>query len=100
MKYRKLVMSLLLTVPVFASAADAPAKEAICRACHGVNGAKPIMDSYPKLNGQSKGYLISALKAYRAGERKGGLSVVMTGQAGALSDADIESLSAFYASAQ
>jgi len=91
-------------VLVFASsavfAADAPAtpkKEPLCRACHGPNGAAPIAPNYPKLNGQNKEYLISSLKAYKAGDRKGGLAAAMVGQAKGLTDADIEELAAYYA---
>ena len=58
------------------------------------------MDSYPKLNGQNKGYLVAALKDYRAGKRTGALSAVMTGQATSLTDAEIEALAAFYSSQQ
>ena len=76
----------------------APAKEAGCRACHGVGGGAPIAPNYPKINGQNKEYLVSSLKAYRAGERKGGLAVAMSAQAALLSDADIQELAAFYAS--
>ena len=76
--------------------AEAPAKEATCRACHGENGAKPIAPNYPKLNGQNKEYLVSALKAYRAGQRKGGLAAVMIAQASQMTDEEINSLAAFY----
>lgn len=76
--------------------AQAPAREAMCQACHGAQGAKPIMELYPKLNGQNKAYLVSALKAYRAGERKGGMAGVMGGQAASLSDDDINALAEYY----
>lgn len=77
---------------------DPPAKEMTCRACHGAAGSAPIAQNYPKLNGQNQAYLVSSLKAYRAGERKGGLAVAMSAQATQLSDADIEALAAYYAS--
>ena len=79
-------------------AQDAPAKEAGCRACHGKEGASPILPSYPKLNGQNKAYLESALKAYKAGQRTGGLAAVMGGQAKLLSDSDISELAKYYSS--
>lgn len=78
--------------------ANPPAKEASCRACHGAGGAAPIMPAYPKLNGQNKEYLISAIKAYKADQRKGGMSMVMTAQAKMLSEADILALAEYYAS--
>jgi len=87
--------SLLVATSV---SAQAPAKEAVCKACHGEGGGKPIMDIYPKLNGQNKAYLVAVLKSYRSGERKGGQSAVMNAQAKMLSDDDIEALSAYYSS--
>ena len=75
-----------------------PAKAVICQACHGPAGAKPIMDSYPKLNGQNKTYLIMILKSYRSGERSGGQSAVMNAQAKMLTDEDIETLADYYSS--
>ena len=75
---------------------QAPDKEVTCRACHGPKGSSPVAPNYPKLNNQNKAYLVSALKAYRAGERKGGLSMVMYSQATQLSDADIEALASYY----
>ncbi len=97
MKYL-ISFALVLILPSLVYAqTNPPAKEAACRACHGVNGAAPIAPNYPKLNGQNKAYLVSALKAYRSGDRKGGLAAVMAGQASQLTDSDMEALAAFYA---
>jgi cytochrome c len=94
----RLKLAAILTL-LFSTAAwaDAPAKEAACRACHGAKGAAPIVPSYPKLNGQNKEYLISALKAYKAGDRKGGLAAAMAAQTMSLSDDDIKALAEYYA---
>lgn len=92
-----LLLMAALGLPPVAFGVEPPPKEAMCRACHGVGGAAPIAPGYPKLNGQDKGYLVSSLKAYRAGERKGGMAMVMMSQATGLSDDDIEALSAYYA---
>jgi cytochrome c len=86
----------LFSLPLFAI--DAPAKEATCRACHGASGAAPMMNSYPKLNGQNKAYLTQSLKAYKAGQRSGGMAAVMVGQAKMLSDQEIEQLAEYYSS--
>ncbi|MBB3190321.1 c-type cytochrome [Halomonas cerina] len=86
---------------VDAQAAGDPAagegKVTACAACHGTDGmgTAPI---YPNLAGQSAAYLESALKAYRAGERGGGMSAIMTPQAQSLSDEDIADIAAYYAS--
>ncbi|MFT5887858.1 MAG: cytochrome c [Zhongshania sp.] len=86
----------LFSLPLFAI--DAPAKEVTCRACHGASGAAPIMNSYPKLNGQNKAYLTQSLKAYKAGQRSGGMAAVMVSQATMLSDQEIDQLAEYYAS--
>lgn len=41
-----------------------------CLACHGRNGAKPVL-SYPALAGQNEAYLLAQLKDIQAGERVG-----------------------------
>jgi cytochrome c553 len=90
-----LIFTCYLAPNVYAQT-QAPAKEVTCRACHGPAGGSPVVPSYPKLNNQNKAYLVSSLKAYRAGERKGGLAVIMSSQAAQLSDADIEALASYY----
>lgn len=67
-----------------------------CVACHGTDGmgTAPI---YPNLAGQSATYMESAMKAYRDGQRGGGMSALMTPQAKGLSDEDIADISAYYA---
>lgn len=89
-----------MAVSVTAQAADAAAgkaKSAVCAACHGANGVA-VIKTYPSLAGQNELYLVSALKAYRAKQRSGGMAAVMQAQASALSDADIENLAAYYSS--
>jgi len=87
-------------VPVAASAGDVAAgkaKAGVCAACHGQNGISQV-PVYPNLAGQKEQYLVAALKAYKAGQRKGGQAPVMQGQATGLSDDDIANLAAYYAS--
>lgn len=96
----KLVVSFALSAFVsvcsFNVLADAPAKAALCSACHGPSGNKPIMDAYPKIGGQNKAYIVSALKAYKDGGRKGGMAAVMAAQSKSLSDAEIEELANYF----
>lgn len=70
-------------------------KIAACAACHGKNGMASAA-IYPNLAGQSATYLASALKAYREGDRKGGMSAMMSPQAANLSDEDIADIAAYY----
>ena len=94
---RRVVFTVVVVVPLTVFA-EAPAKEALCRSCHGKAGAAPIMPAYPKLAGQNKAYLVSAIKAYRDGERKTGMAAVMAASAMGLTDADIEALADYYSS--
>jgi len=73
------------------------AKSAVCTTCHGADGIA-IMPAYPNLAGQNADYLESALKAYRAEQRQGGMAAIMQMQAQNLSDEDITNLAAYYAS--
>ena len=96
-------MRLLLLIASFAlatvahgadvTAGQAKAKE-ICQACHGLDGNSAVAD-YPKLGGQYPDYLAKALRDYKSGARK---NPIMGGMAGALTTADIDNLSAYYAS--
>jgi len=68
-----------------------------CTGCHGIPFYKNVYPTYtvPKLGGQNQEYLISALKAYRSGERK---HATMQAQASTLSDQDILDVSAYFVS--
>jgi cytochrome c553 len=76
-------------------AAAGAGKITMCAACHGLTGKSPA-SIYPHLAGQWAAYLESSLKAYRAGERTGGMSAMMTPQAAALTDQDIADIAAYY----
>ncbi len=96
-----LIASLILTLPSFAfaagDAATGKAKSALCAACHGADGISAI-PIYPNLKGQKEAYFVSSLKAYKSGQRKGGMSAIMVPQAMMLSDADMANLAAYYSS--
>ena len=69
---------------------------AICIGCHGIPGYKtafPEVYHVPKIAGQQPGYIISALKAYKAGERS---HPSMRGVAASLSDEDMAKLAEYY----
>lgn len=70
---------------------------AICSGCHGVIGTKtayPEVYSVPKIGGQNADYLVSALKAYRSGER---YNQTMQGLASALKESELVDIAAYYA---
>ena len=86
-----------LGTAVAGDAAAGKAKSVTCVACHGAEGisANPI---YPNLAGQHAAYIENALKAFKSGERKGGMSAIMAPMAMPLTDADIANLAAYYES--
>jgi cytochrome c553 len=65
----------------------------VCAACHGIDGAAPIMPEYPKLSGQYPDYLQKALRDYKSGLRK---NPIMAGFAQGLTDKDIENVAAYF----
>ena len=71
-------------------------KIAMCIGCHGIPGYKtafPSVYHVPMIAGQQPGYIVSALKAYRSGERS---HPSMRGIAASLSDQDMADLAAYY----
>lgn len=91
---------------LFAAAASAHAqgdveagkkKAEMCIGCHGIPGYQnsfPEIHKVPKISGQSDKYIVSALTAYKKGDRK---HPSMRGIAGSLSEQDMADLGAFYA---
>ena len=72
-------------------------KVAMCEGCHQIIGYQtdfPQVYKVPMIAGQDPKYLVSALKAYRAGDRK---QAQMRSIAGSLTDEDIEDVAAYYA---
>ena len=74
-------------------AAKGKRKAAACGACHGVDG-NSVNPIWPKLAGQHKAYLVAQLKAFKSGARK---NPMMSPQAAALSEDDMEDISAYFA---
>ena len=94
-----LICTLVPTGPALASG-DPEAgkiKADTCTGCHGIPGYKNVYPTFhvPKIGGQNEAYLVSALKAYREGERQ---HDTMQLQGQALSDQDIADIAAYFAS--
>ena len=73
-------------------------KSSMCAGCHSIPGYKtafPEVYHVPKIDGQHSAYIVSALKAYKSGERR---HPSMRAVAASLSDQDMADLAAFYAS--
>ena len=70
----------------------------LCAGCHAIPGYRssvPEIYTVPLIGGQSPGYIVAALQAYKKGERK---HPTMRSVAGSLSDQDMADLAAYYAS--
>lgn len=66
-----------------------------CMGCHGIDGYRNAYPSYrvPKLAGQRAGYIETALKAYRKGDRP---HPTMRAQGGSMTDQDIADIAAWF----
>jgi cytochrome c553 len=70
---------------------------AVCSGCHGAPGTKtafPEVFHVPRIGNQSEGYIVSALRAYRSGER---YNPTMKALAAALTEKEVLDISAYYA---
>ena len=71
-------------------------KVSMCIGCHGIPGYKatfPEVYQVPMIGGQSEKYIVSALHAYKKGDRN---HPSMRGIAESLSDQDIADVAAYY----
>ncbi|NBX56089.1 MAG: cytochrome c4 [Betaproteobacteria bacterium] len=71
-------------------------KIAMCIGCHGIKGYQasfPEVYKVPMISGQGGKYIVSALNAYKAGDRK---HPTMRGIAQSLSDQDMADIAAYY----
>ena len=88
----------VLAAPLHAEgdAAAGKNKTAMCAGCHGIAGfrtAYPETYRVPKLGGQNAGYIVNALKAYKAGDRQ---HPTMKAIAASLTEQDMADLAAYY----
>jgi len=66
-----------------------------CAGCHGTDGASP--GSIPSIKGLSSSHLVSVMKAFKSGERKG---TVMNRIARGYTDEEIELMAKHFSSAK
>jgi len=96
---RTIACSMLLCMQAFAAGDVEVGREKsyTCTGCHGIPAYNNTYPTYhvPKLGGQNFDYIVSALKAYRAGERP---HATMRAQAASLSDQDIDDIASYFVS--
>ena len=98
MKFSIYVASFFLLSPLQVFAEKTPEElSSTCLGCHGVVSYNNIYPTYkvPKLGNQHKDYIVSALKAYRSGER---LHPTMRAHAVNLSDVEISKIADYFSS--
>lgn len=75
--------------------------EKTCIACHGKEGKKPMIPTFPKLAGQNAAYMELQMKDIKSGARSNGSSAAMKGVMvnpegdQLVTDADIKELAAY-----
>ena len=89
----------IMAIPLHAQgdAAAGKNKTAMCAGCHGIAGfrtAYPETYHVPMIGGQNAGYIVNALKAYKAGDRQ---HPTMKAIAASLTEQDMADLAAYYA---
>ena len=101
---RSYLIGLIVVVSCAASAAHAEGDKAkgrtlvyTCNGCHGVPGYANAYPEYhvPHIAGQNEQYIVTALKAYKSGERK---HPTMGAQAQSMSDQEIADIAAYLSS--
>jgi cytochrome c553 len=108
-KMKNLMLSLLALIVTSVTALSAQAQEVkgdakagerkinMCLGCHGLpnyQASFPEIYKVPKISGQSAKYIVSALNAYKTGDRK---HPSMRGIADGMTDQDMADVAAFYA---
>ena len=88
---------LLMATPAAAQDGKTLYMQKTCNTCHGPNGDQPLAPNYPKLKGQNADYMIAQLKAFKSGERKGGLSAVMAPMSATVTDQESEKIAKWLA---
>lgn len=92
-------LAVCISTSAFAVEGNADAakdKIAMCVGCHGIPGyqtAFPKTYKVPRIGGQYAEYIVSALQAYKSGDRK---HPSMAGIAASLSEQDMADVAAYY----
>ncbi len=94
-----------LTNPAMAAKpADGPGKKLYatktCIACHGKDGKKPIMKTYPYLAGQDKLYAFNQMKDIKTGARTNGNTNAMKTVMHLVSDQELEAIAEYLSQAK
>ena len=91
------ILTTLISTVFLADEYTGKEKAETCLGCHAIEGYNNIYPTYkvPKLGGQHSDYIISALQAYKNGDRK---HETMHANASGLSDEDIKDIAEYFES--
>ncbi len=70
-KIKLIILSTLFAITsIVIAGVGEDAYNATCASCHGAKGGKPILPTYPKLQGQHAAYTVKQIKDFQSGARK------------------------------
>ncbi len=69
-----------------------------CPACHGPDGRKTIMPTYPKIAGQTPAYLLTQMKDIKSGARNNAQAAVMKGIIANVTEKEMKAIADWLAS--
>ncbi|MEI7611759.1 MAG: cytochrome c [Betaproteobacteria bacterium] len=88
-------LTVLFSASAFAVDGAKLYSEKTCNACHGADGKKPILPSYPKIAGQNAAYAEQQIKDIKSGARSNGQAAAMKGVLHLVNDAEIKAIAEF-----
>lgn len=91
---------LALTTSVQAQDGAALFAQKTCIACHGAEGKKPILPTYPKLAGQNEQYIFNQMSDIKSGARNNGQTAAMKGVMHLVNDDEMKTIAAWLAGLQ
>ena len=91
-----LIAAALVASPAIAAMDGAALyKDKTCNACHGPNGDKPLLPTYPKVAGQNAAYIEAQMKDIKSGARNNGQTAAMKGVMHLVNDAEIKTIAEY-----
>ncbi|MDR1424935.1 MAG: cytochrome c [Azoarcus sp.] len=95
---RMIVLALgLVLAPMALAAPDGATlyRQKTCVACHGKNGDKPLLPTYPKIAGQNAVYAEQQIKDIKSGARSNAQAAAMKAIMHLVSDEEIKALAVY-----
>jgi cytochrome c len=94
------VAGLALTTSVQAQDGAALYAQKTCIACHGAEGKKPILPTYPKIAGQNAEYIYNQMNDIKSGARNNGQTAAMKGVMHLVNEEEMKIISEWLAGLQ